>query len=99
MRERHPCPSTRCATSPAKIECRLSERMFFCSILFFVFEQHVCMKGRAEFKMSMQREAQLIKDCLTFAGPPDPLRGEEIYRRYDATRILKLKWPRIGNPS
>ncbi|CAN0056253.1 unnamed protein product, partial [Ectocarpus sp. 4 AP-2014] len=43
--------------------------------------KHVCMKGRAEFKMSMQREAQLIKDCLTFNGPPDPLRGEGIYRR------------------
>eukprot|EP00752_Nemacystus_decipiens_P013398 g11863.t1 len=43
--------------------------------------KHVCMKGRAEFKMSMQREAHLIKDCLIFSGPPDPLRGEEIYRR------------------
>ncbi|CAN0163278.1 unnamed protein product [Laminaria digitata] len=39
------------------------------------------MKGRAEFKLSMQREAQCIKDCLTFSGPPDPLRGEEIYRK------------------
>jgi len=39
------------------------------------------MKGRAEFKMSMQREAHVIKECLTFSGPPDPLRGEEIYRR------------------
>lgn len=48
------------------------------AILFF---QHVCMKGRAEFKMSMQREAHVIKECLTFSGPPDPLRGEEIYRR------------------
>lgn len=43
------------------------------------------MKGRAEFKMSVQREAQLIKDCLTFSGPPDTLRGEEIYRRYNPT--------------
>lgn len=36
--------------------------------------------------MSMQREAHLIKDCLTFSGPPDPLRGEEIYRRYISDR-------------
>lgn len=44
--------------------------------------QHVCKKGRAEFKLSMQRDAQVIKDCLTFSGPPDPLRGEEIYRKW-----------------
>lgn len=40
------------------------------------------MKGRADFKLTMQRESQTIKDCLTFSGPPDPLRGEEIYRKY-----------------
>ncbi|CAM9207713.1 unnamed protein product [Scytosiphon promiscuus] len=43
--------------------------------------KHVCNKGRTDFKISMQREAQVIKDCLSFSGPPDPLRGEEIYRR------------------
>lgn len=39
------------------------------------------MKGRAEFKISMQRDAHPIKECLTYFGPPDPLRGEEIYRK------------------
>lgn len=44
--------------------------------------QHVCLKGRTDFKLAMQRDSQKIKDCLTFSGPPDPLRGEEIYRKY-----------------
>ncbi|CAM9640071.1 unnamed protein product, partial [Choristocarpus tenellus] len=43
--------------------------------------KHVCMKGRSDFKMTMRREAEVIKACLAFTGPPDPLRGEEIYRR------------------
>lgn len=50
---------------------------FFCAFRL----QHVCLKGRMDFKMAMQREAQVVKDCLTFSGPPDPLRGEEIYRK------------------
>lgn len=41
--------------------------------------------------MSMQREAQLIKDCLTFSGPPDPLRGEEIYSRYLMNAMARVK--------
>lgn len=53
--------------------------------------QHVCNKGRTDFKISMQREAQVIKDCLSFSGPPDPLRGEEIYRRCDVSKWKEIR--------
>ncbi len=43
--------------------------------------RHVCRSGRADFKKDMARFVQPIKDCLQFKGPPDPLRGDEIYKR------------------
>ena len=41
----------------------------------------VCRTGRADFKKDMARQVQPIKDCLQYRGPPDPLRGDEVYRR------------------
>eukprot|EP01038_Epipyxis_sp_PR26KG_P006052 gene6052-8333_t len=43
--------------------------------------KHVCRTGRAEFKKEMARNIEPIKECLQFRGPPDPLRGDEIYKR------------------
>lgn len=43
--------------------------------------KHVCRTGRLEFKRDMSRNVGPIKECLQFRGPPDPLRGDEIYKR------------------
>jgi hypothetical protein len=43
--------------------------------------KHVCRSGRAEFKKDMGRFVGPIKDCLQFKGVPDPLRGDEPYKR------------------
>ena len=49
--------------------------------------KHVALQGLPTFKRDILRELSqqgLIQDCLQFTGPPDPLRGEEIYRRVQA---------------
>lgn len=43
--------------------------------------KHVCRTGRADFKKEMGRNLDPVKDCLQYKGPPDPLRGDEIYKR------------------
>jgi hypothetical protein len=43
--------------------------------------KHVCIKGRPDFKKIVQRNMEHVKACLTFTGPPDPLRGEEPYKK------------------
>lgn len=52
-----------------------------------VIIRHVCRTGRLEFKREMARNVEPIKECLQFRGPPDVLRGDEIYKRVrDAAR-------------
>lgn len=52
-----------------------------------VIIKHVCRTGRPEFKKEMGRNVNPIKECLQYRGPPDPLRGDEIYKRVrDAAR-------------
>ena len=46
-----------------------------------VIIKHVCRTGRADFKKEMSRNVEPIKECLQYRGPPDPLRGDEIYKR------------------
>ena len=46
-----------------------------------VIIKHVCRSGRADFKKEMSRNVEPIKECLQYRGPPDPLRGDEIYKR------------------
>jgi len=43
--------------------------------------KHVARTGRPEFKKDIARNVNVIKECLQFKGPPDPLRGDEIYKR------------------
>ena len=43
--------------------------------------KQVCRAGRPDFKRDMQRNTAPVKECLQFRGPPDPLRGDEIYKR------------------
>ena len=43
--------------------------------------RHVAEKGAPQFKQQMVRRLPVIKDCQQFSGPPDPLRGDEPYRR------------------
>lgn len=43
--------------------------------------KHVCRSGRADFKKDMARNLDSLKECLQYKGVPDPLRGDEIYKR------------------
>ena len=47
--------------------------------------KHVALKGRPDFKRDLMRSLCPIKDCLQFSGPPDPLRGDEVYVKIRAT--------------
>ena len=90
-------------------------------VLPCVFLQHVALRGRPEFKRSLQRRTENIKACLRtcaasyrrrrscgprlalrltflvtvvgaeFRGPPDPLRGDEPYRKVrEAAKVRPL---------
>jgi len=49
--------------------------------------KHICRNGRPEFKRDIQRRTETIRELLQFKGPPDPLRGDQIYQRVrDAAR-------------
>lgn len=41
--------------------------------------KHVARSGRPEFRRDLCRNLGPIKECLSFSGPPDPLRGDEMY--------------------
>lgn len=41
--------------------------------------KHVARSGRPEFRRDLCRQLGPIKECLSFSGPPDPLRGDEMY--------------------
>lgn len=43
--------------------------------------KHVCREGRQDFRREIQRHIPVIKECLQYRGPPDPLKGDEYYRR------------------
>eukprot|EP01041_Mallomonas_annulata_P012820 gene12820-27033_t len=43
--------------------------------------QHVARNGRIDFKKEMTKSLDPIKECLQYTGRPDPLRGDEIYKR------------------
>ena len=34
------------------------------------------MNGRPDFRVELQRGNILIKNCLHYSGPPDPVRGD-----------------------
>jgi len=41
---------------------------------------HVLEKGHQQFQRELQKEAEKIRPCLEFRGPPDPIHGEAPYR-------------------
>ena len=41
----------------------------------------VAKSSRPEFRRALQRGNEAVKACLQFKGPPDPLRGDEPYRK------------------
>ncbi len=41
--------------------------------------KQVCPKAENGFKRAIRHHIGDVKDCLSFTGPPDPLRGDEIY--------------------
>jgi len=44
--------------------------------------RHVSMKGSPQFKLNMMREhISAIKQCLSWTGPSDPIRGDETNQR------------------
>eukprot|EP01035_Chromulina_nebulosa_P017401 gene17401-22950_t len=46
-----------------------------------VIIKHICRSGRVDFKRDMAKHIEVIKECLQYRGTPDPLRGDEYYRR------------------
>jgi hypothetical protein len=43
--------------------------------------KQVSKSGRMEFRRTLARHTDSVKACLQFRGPPDPLRGDEPYRK------------------
>lgn len=43
--------------------------------------KQVSKSGRMEFRRHLARHTDVVKACLQFRGPPDPLRGDEPYRK------------------
>eukprot|EP01038_Epipyxis_sp_PR26KG_P006051 gene6051-8332_t len=43
--------------------------------------KHLCRNGRLEFKQEIGKNISSIKECLNYTGVPDPLRGDEPYRK------------------
>ena len=41
--------------------------------------KYLIINGRSEFQKEMGTQANAIKSCLQFQGPPDPLKGDEPY--------------------
>ena len=60
---------------------RLKKNNYNVKYKCLVIIKHVCRSGRADFKKDMSRNVEPIKECLQYRGPPDPLRGDEIYKR------------------
>ncbi|KAJ1440227.1 hypothetical protein B484DRAFT_314370, partial [Ochromonadaceae sp. CCMP2298] len=60
---------------------RLAKSHYNVKYKTLVILRHVCRTGRPEFKRDMQGRVDAIRECLQFKGPPDTLRGDEIYRR------------------
>ena len=60
--------------------------------------KHVALKGRPDFKRDLMRSLGPIKDCLQFSGPPDPLRGDEVYVKIRATAREALEAITTNDP-
>ncbi len=43
--------------------------------------KYICRNGSSNFKKEMSRNIQPIKEAMSFSGPPDPLHGDEYYRK------------------
>ena len=43
--------------------------------------KHLCRSGNRDFKRTLQRNTADVKNALQYRGPPDPLRGDAIYKR------------------
>eukprot|EP00636_Phaeomonas_parva_P015317 CAMPEP_0118876576 /NCGR_PEP_ID=MMETSP1163-20130328/17213_1 /TAXON_ID=124430 /ORGANISM="Phaeomonas parva, Strain CCMP2877" /LENGTH=352 /DNA_ID=CAMNT_0006812195 /DNA_START=253 /DNA_END=1307 /DNA_ORIENTATION=- len=43
--------------------------------------KQVCRTARSDFRPRLQRQNAEVKECLQYRGPPDPLRGDAIYKR------------------
>jgi len=61
----------------------------------------VAKGGRMEFRRALQRGNENVKACLQFKGPPDPLRGDEPYRKVKdaATGALEAMFDSSSAPS
>jgi hypothetical protein len=43
--------------------------------------KNVARSARPEFRRALQRHKDSVKACADFRGPPDPLKGNEPYRK------------------
>ena len=61
---------------------RLTNRNYNVKWKVLLVIKQVAMKGSPNFRRDVTRENLAdIKACLQFSGPPDPLRGDQIYAR------------------
>ncbi len=58
---------------------RLQNRNGFVKLKVLNVIKHVCLKGENNFRRAVQPKIKNIQECLSFTGPPDPLRGDDIY--------------------
>ena len=54
--------------------------------------KHLVLKGHHSFRRDLQRQVEVLRDCLHCRGPPDPLRGDAPYRaiREEAQEIMNV---------
>ena len=70
-----------CAKVEEYLAKRCSNKNANVKLKALVVIRHVAEKGAPQFKQQMVRRLPVIKDCQQFSGPPDPLRGDEPYRK------------------
>jgi len=86
----HSLPPTRphCLAAPAPTPSAPADRLkrSEASVKFkvLVTMKNVAKSGRPEFRRSLQRHREAVKACADFRGPPDPLKGNEPYRKVRA---------------
>ena len=96
-RHPHPLPSS-CILFLAD---RLKRNEASVKYKVLVTMKNVARSGRPEFRRSLQRHKDAVKACADFRGPPDPLKGNEPYRKvHEASKeALEAMFEAVRPPS
>ena len=74
------------ARAPSRAD-RLKRNEASVKFKVLVTMKQVARSGRGEFRRALQRHKDAVKACADFRGPPDPLKGNEPYRKvHDASK-------------